>query len=61
MADVLSNIEKEENFLKKLIIISLKMLKPRSGMRNNESYQEIWLSLISWNNKLKMKIKNLLI
>ena len=61
MVDVLNNIEKEENFLKKLIIISLKMFKSRSGMENNESYQEIWLSLINWKNKLKIKIKNLLI
>ena len=59
MVDVLDNIEKEENFLKKLIIISLKMFKSRSGMENNESYQEIWLSLINWKNKLKIKIKNL--
>ena len=61
MVDVLNNIEKEENFLKKLIIISLKMFKPRIGIKNNESYQEIWLSLINWKNKLKIKIKNLLI
>ena len=59
MPDVLSNIEKEENFLKKLIINRLK--KFHGGMGINESYQEICLSLIIWKSKLNIKLNNLLI
>ena len=59
MPDVLSNIEKEENFLKKLIINRLK--KFHSGMGINESYQEICLSLIIGKSKLNIKLNNLLI